>query len=922
MPTITEMSASGPGLATVSLRPSHDGFDDLPNHFWSSQIAHAREAVRAGHTDSRHALARTLVAAYKHGVYSDYNIEALHLFRSLQTSLSEDIDLTISLTLDFGEALFDEYRRTGEIEPVEELLRSRARTPSHEPLLRVSLLDCYFARGLLARRAFTGNQTDILDAKTIIDSLACHIEDAPHPNLLVALAEYHEVVWRTNSQYDLEQLHCLRCSLTEQLRRDGTTPNHPGILTSLFSVCTVLCLTSSYIDEYALRTARHALELDIKPLPDLFGTMSALASFYTTTARVSKEIIYMGQARECIDRMFVSAQDNKMDRGEAHYALGQWLFIKRNRFNMGDTSLLSDASTQIHKALSLCPTHHIYRYRYMVGATVCLLRQFECTGSVSALDDGIKLCQRSWEMVSTRALLAFNASSLLNWRARAGRLRLESRQALLRRSIEVLETALDRTPDSSTYRAELLYAMSAAYAQHGELGLVVDRATQICVARSAVSAHMDNPAQRSRALCRLAQVLATTAQEEQSTEALHESMSLIQDVTEESTDPVYRQCQEQASGLASLQAHCYLIRYKLQGDDADLATAQKLFELSFRDLTGRVTDQLTNSISWADKARYIAQPKLEMRAYRKAISILPQLAYIGGDVRTRVEALQLVEGLASRVAVVALTMHDAPGAVELLEQTRGVVWSQCLQLQAPSEVVPLPHAQDFARIAEALRFESKEEPEERRQWAEQLEAVIARIRQVEGYEDFMLPQVYAKLKACASHGAVVLVVPSGQFTDVIIITDPESAPVHLRLSALKRSRLHELTARLKRTSDYARDSAHEEYRKIKMVGVGARSAGSKLEEEYIAVLSELWLRLVYPVIVSLGIKVASDAPTAVIGLTILDSVHLKTLQQLDQGYGGARQVHLQSFPFTPRVSTKGPIRIASPTMWYHRIRPP
>jgi hypothetical protein len=186
------------------------------------------------------------------------------------------------------------------------------------------------------------------------------------------------------------------------------------------------------------------------------------------------------------------------------------------------------------------------------------------------------------------------------------------------------------------------------------------------------------------------------------------------------------------------------------------------------------------------------------------------------------------------------------------------VWSQTLRLKAPLSSVPPDYADDFARIIGALQHtgdKTSEATMKRRESASELDSLLERIRQVEGYERFLLPRAYLEFRSCTSHGIVVLAVPSDTWTDILIMRSEEVTPTHLRLPSVQVQRLQDWTAELKRSCDESRAAVSRDSERI----------GYKVTEPlpppralaHLKVLRELWTEVVQPVLASLRLKVRS-----------------------------------------------------------------
>jgi hypothetical protein len=187
-----------------------------------------------------------------------------------------------------------------------------------------------------------------------------------------------------------------------------------------------------------------------------------------------------------------------------------------------------------------------------------------------------------------------------------------------------------------------------------------------------------------------------------------------------------------------------------------------------------------------------------------------------------------------------------------------VVWSQILHLRASSVPVPTQYKDQFDQAIHGLSKADGSAGDVAEHWkhATEFETIVSKIRQVDGYERFLLPQLYPSLRTCASCGIVVLIIPSDTATDVIVITSLDPTPRHLQVPALNLSRLQGLTAGLKRMSNRSRDLSDDEQRKIKIVGVAEQAPKKEFGEGYGELLGELWTELVHPIINSLDIEVS------------------------------------------------------------------
>jgi hypothetical protein len=207
-------------------------------------------------------------------------------------------------------------------------------------------------------------------------------------------------------------------------------------------------------------------------------------------------------------------------------------------------------------------------------------------------------------------------------------------------------------------------------------------------------------------------------------------------------------------------------------------------------------------IRLADEARVSRVRAL--RAAETAIALLPRFAsreLIRMDRESRVSELSSLAGL---VAAAAVTAGHPERAVELLEQARGMLVAESidsrggdvgrlrsLQPALAEELARLRRRLDLmasdnrvvtalnnrtTAMDDAFRRRNLTERDERRRASADWEALLARIRAVDG---FLLPKGIGDLAACAADGPVVIVYASPSRGDALIVTTTMEAPVRL-----------------------------------------------------------------------------------------------------------------------------------------------
>jgi hypothetical protein len=161
-----------------------------------------------------------------------------------------------------------------------------------------------------------------------------------------------------------------------------------------------------------------------------------------------------------------------------------------------------------------------------------------------------------------------------------------------------------------------------------------------------------------------------------------------------------------------------------------------------------------------------------LRLYREAIQLIPLAANIGFDLKSRLEAMTGLDLLSRRGAARALRMASPTAAVEILEEGRGIFWSQALRLRSPAlDGVPEEERQELKEIFRELERpipgarvlgdhhgETHRERliEERRLLSERAELLISKARQYPGLHRFLMAPAFDSIMASLPEGYVVI----------------------------------------------------------------------------------------------------------------------------------------------------------------------
>ena len=241
--------------------------------------------------------------------------------------------------------------------------------------------------------------------------------------------------------------------------------------------------------------------------------------------------------------------------------------------------------------------------------------------------------------------------------------------------------------------------------------------------------------------------------------------------------------------LANLASH---LRSRF-ASSKQLQDKEELFSLyaQLAHITQTVSSSdLSSTREWIRVAEDFRHPSL-LLAYEAALRFLDQHV---ATLPPLPQHLVIFKGLTSSLAVDAFSacVHKrAPvRAVELLEQGRGVFWSQLTRLYSPLEDVLSASpagkklADEFTRLASLIRnvvnSPGADQHEQVYHLNLEMQRVVMNIRELPGLSRFLLPSLFSDLQRAASEGPIVIVNASKYSCDALVVL-PDRDPVHIPL---------------------------------------------------------------------------------------------------------------------------------------------
>jgi tetratricopeptide (TPR) repeat protein len=731
----------------------------LQNRFGrAGQEADLNEAVAIG----RRAVDAALADDPRVPMYLSNLGDALRV-RAERTGLPEDLDQAIArlsaavraasarapdrpLWLsNLGNALLARFERSGQLADLDQAIAwlSEAVEGTRRDPGRAMYLS-NLGNALLARFDHTGRIAD-LDQAIARLSEAVGASLADHPgrpkylsNLGIALRARFE---RTGEQADLERAIA---SLSEAV---GTVPaDRPDRATIASNLGDALLSrfdhTGRIADlDQAITWLRSAVGVATAGYPDGFVAVCnlglALQARFERTGRIAD----LDQAIAGLSDAVDAVPADHPRRPVCQSNLGGALLGRFER--SGQLADLDRAITALSEASGVAPAEHPGQPAYLSNLGTALRYRFGRTGLLADLDRAIAAGQRALEATPgghpRRAAYLSNLGNALH-----DRFERTGQQADLDQAIAMQAEAVDTTPVGHPERAMRLSNLGGSQTSRFVL---------------------------TRRRADLDQAVSWYTKAVDATPADHPNRTVF---------------------LFNLGT-ALRVRFVSAGDPGDLDEAIQAFRRAAEMPTASPGRAVAAARAWGQCALQAGNPASAVDGYARAIELLPLVAWHGLDQATREHHLEAWAGLAPDAAAAAVAAGDPARAVELLEAGRSILWTQALHLRqdlaalravAPELAMRLEAsrllldapATSMARglgtadEAGLMRAAERRMLDERRQGAQDWDAAVAQVRQLESFTDFLRPAPFASLREAAAQGPVIIVNVSRHGSHALIVT--------------------------------------------------------------------------------------------------------------------------------------------------------
>ncbi len=566
-----------------------------------------------------------------------------------------------------------------------------------------------------------------------------------------------------------------------------------------------------------------------------------------------------------------------------------------------DADVLAEAVSAGREAVAAIPVGHLLRARHEANLAFALAAHADLTGESVDLEEAVAAGERAMAAVAAadpaRGAIANNLVLVLSqFYERTGEI-----DALMRafdRCDEAVRTLPVHHPvrvsvlSNAAAIAHSLYELYDTFGPTGvaeglaepklvdDTGILVEAAVEL--GREAVSATAPDHPDRAKFLCNLAVALHALHERAQQPELQTEAVDYARQAVEALAPghPDHAMYLTNLGSFLSAQA-------RRTGSAAPLAAAYAAFAEACENTAGSVDVRIKAYRRKAALDLESGQAGLALAALEEAIALTQLLAPRSLTRIDRERQLRRLAGLPAECCSAALAAGRPQYAVELLEQTRGLlaadrvdaVSSDLARLRVvrpnlaeevealrdrvdafgagqPGFELPFVFSEEGNAVgapprrdtATALR-EAQALAAERRAAHAQWTGLVERIRALDGFADFLRAPRFADLADAASDGPVVFLCAGRAGGNALIITSGAEAAVRVvELPALD--------------EDTVLDRAAALLAAVAPVGDRDRSAAIAAQEESTRVLAWLWDAAAQPVLSALGLLTDQGTTTA------------------------------------------------------------
>jgi len=527
----------------------------------------------------------------------------------------------------------------------------------------------------------------------------------------------------------------------------------------------------------------------------------------------------------------------------------------QSRFKrLGDLADLDKAITAQQQAVCLTPDGHPDKPACLDSLGIFFQCRFERLGDLADLDEAIMLNQQAVRLTSDGhpdkpGHLDSLGASFLRRFERLGNL------ADIDEAITAQQQAVRLTPDDHPDKPECLNNLGSSFeSRFTRRGDLADLDNAITAQQQAVCLIPDGHPGKPTCLHNLGDSFRSRFQRLGELADLDEAITAQQQAVRLTPDghPV-------AAGFLYDLADTLLIWCSHQYDEATIAQVTSAFSRSAKSESGPPFIRLRAARHWAILC-FAFQSSETLDTCATLVDLIPRVVWLGRTVDQRYKEISRAGNIVADAVMAAIHLGEFKLALEWMEQGRSIVWGQMLQLRTPLDKLHKCHPEEaklLERISRSLDATSvaypdhsdssrtrpsrslEKEAQAHRRRAEEYDDILARIRSLPDFSEFLRPQKSESLCKAATSGPVVIINVHGTRYDALILLPRSSCISHVPLPGFDLSILEQILEQMPRFAGSMRraDLMQRHY-----------APDSAIETESPNVLEWLWCQMVEPIL--------------------------------------------------------------------------
>ncbi|KAH9480061.1 hypothetical protein JR316_0006658 [Psilocybe cubensis] len=529
----------------------------------------------------------------------------------------------------------------------------------------------------------------------------------------------------------------------------------------------------------------------------------------------------------------------------------------------GNLADLNKAISILDEAVSIRQDEDITKYTLLNDLGFSLMDRYDLIGDIDDFNKSAEAYNKALKLAPSRDNNDDDLQSNIGL-LRLRRLKLSGDINDANDAVAFLKEHMERLPDEDTKKVDAVARYSLAVLdRYWHFRDPDDLNVAIVTLESALARLSEDSSQKASVMHDLGSALAQRYVQRSEIDDLNRCLSLYrkaQDILTEKNDHRYMLLFDIGRWLP--------VRYErlrnvedLEAADAALLKASTLqsspFRWRFR--AASLRGYWCQSLNHGDP----------IKGYTTSMQLLPNLAWLGISIRNRQhQLLEVGEVVLDAVAAaIKATRYDL--AFEWLEYGRSIIWSQILQLRAPTDSLSSQYpdiAQKFIEVSLSLANMEDENPSQRmlsvprktrngspryHELADEREKLLEKIRGLDNFHDFLKPQDMSSLFRAASNGPVIAVNINKFRCDALVILPGQENIVLIPLDNFSSSEAYGLMGTMKsliRRATRARGSNRGPRKRSPLTPKTSQDP----EVIFSGLLAKLWTGVVKPILDGIG----------------------------------------------------------------------